>query len=105
MLGGGLFALGGSSWRIGVDPDERTELVTDGIFRFSRNPIYVFMVVAWLGFGLLSRPRPDQGELAGFRPPSPAIRPASARTAAKPRPKASANPRSSGPPTAGIGIS
>jgi protein-S-isoprenylcysteine O-methyltransferase Ste14 len=43
----------GASWRIGVDPSERTELVTGGVFRFSRNPIYTFMVVAWLGFALL----------------------------------------------------
>lgn len=43
----------GASWRIGVDPDERTELVTDGVFRLSRNPIYTFMIVAWLGFALL----------------------------------------------------
>jgi protein-S-isoprenylcysteine O-methyltransferase Ste14 len=43
----------GASWRIGVDPGERTELVTDGLFSLSRNPIYLFMVVAWLGFGIL----------------------------------------------------
>jgi protein-S-isoprenylcysteine O-methyltransferase Ste14 len=43
----------GSSWRIGVDPGERTELVTGGLFRHSRNPIYAFMVLAWIGFGLL----------------------------------------------------
>jgi protein-S-isoprenylcysteine O-methyltransferase Ste14 len=43
----------GSSWRIGVDPAERTELVTTGLFRHSRNPIYLFMVIAWVGFGLL----------------------------------------------------
>jgi protein-S-isoprenylcysteine O-methyltransferase Ste14 len=43
----------GPSWRIGVDPAERTELVTGGIFRFCRNPIYTFMVVAWVGFALL----------------------------------------------------
>ena len=43
----------GASWRIGVDPSERTELVTGGVFRLSRNPIYTFMIVAWLGFALL----------------------------------------------------
>lgn len=43
----------GSSWRIGVDPEERTDLVTGGVFRFCRNPIYTFMVVAWVGFALL----------------------------------------------------
>lgn len=29
----------GSSWRIGVDHDEQTELVTSGVFRLVRNPI------------------------------------------------------------------
>lgn len=43
----------GSSWRIGVDPAERTELVTGGVFRLCRNPIYTFMAIAWLGFALL----------------------------------------------------
>lgn len=43
----------GSSWRIGVDPEERTELVTGGIFNLCRNPIYTFMVIAWIGFALL----------------------------------------------------
>jgi len=43
----------GSSWRIGVDPDERTELVTGGIFSLCRNPIYTFMMIAWVGFALL----------------------------------------------------
>lgn len=43
----------GASWRIGVDPSERTELVTGGVFQLSRNPIYTFMIVAWLGFALL----------------------------------------------------
>lgn len=43
----------GSSWRIGVDPGERTELVTGGVFSLSRNPIYTFMVIAWIGLALL----------------------------------------------------
>ncbi len=43
----------GASWRIGVDESERTELVTDGVFALCRNPIYTFMVIAWLGFALL----------------------------------------------------
>lgn len=43
----------GSSWRIGVDPEERTELVTEGVFQLCRNPIYSFMITAWLGFALL----------------------------------------------------
>jgi protein-S-isoprenylcysteine O-methyltransferase Ste14 len=43
----------GDSWRIGVDQDERTELVTDGVFALVRNPIYSFMVIAWIGFALM----------------------------------------------------
>lgn len=43
----------GASWRIGVDPGERTELVTGGVFSLCRNPIYTFMVIAWIGFALL----------------------------------------------------
>ena len=29
------------SWRIGVDENEKTELITDGIYRFSRNPYFL----------------------------------------------------------------
>jgi protein-S-isoprenylcysteine O-methyltransferase Ste14 len=43
----------GSSWRIGVDPGESTDLVTGGVFALCRNPIYAFMIIAWLGFALL----------------------------------------------------
>ena len=43
----------GASWRIGVDPSERTELVTTGVFSLCRNPIYTFMVLAWIGLALL----------------------------------------------------
>jgi protein-S-isoprenylcysteine O-methyltransferase Ste14 len=43
----------GTSWRIGVDPEERTELVTGGVFQLCRNPIYTFMIIALAGFALL----------------------------------------------------
>ena len=43
----------GASWRIGVDPEETTELVTGGVFQLCRNPIYTFMIIAWAGFALL----------------------------------------------------
>lgn len=43
----------GASWRIGIDPDARTPLVTHGWYRWSRNPIYVFVVITFIGFALL----------------------------------------------------
>ncbi|HWO47822.1 MAG TPA: isoprenylcysteine carboxylmethyltransferase family protein [Solirubrobacterales bacterium] len=43
----------GSSWRIGVDPQERTELVTSGPFALVRNPIFSAMVPTALGLALL----------------------------------------------------
>jgi len=43
----------GSSWRIGVDERERTALVTGGLFRFVRNPIFTFMGVSQVGFVML----------------------------------------------------
>ena len=35
----------GASWRIGLDRDERTALVTRGPYRWIRNPIYSAMLV------------------------------------------------------------
>jgi protein-S-isoprenylcysteine O-methyltransferase Ste14 len=43
----------GSSWRIGVDPGERTALVVAGPFRLVRNPIFTAMVAATAGLALL----------------------------------------------------
>ena len=49
-LGTGVFILSAAtmrdSWRAGVSPTDKTELVTRGIYRFSRNP-------AFLGFDLV----------------------------------------------------
>ncbi|MBX9243608.1 isoprenylcysteine carboxylmethyltransferase family protein [Actinotalea ferrariae] len=39
----------GTSWRIGVDPAERTTLVTSGAFAIARNPIFTAMCVALAG--------------------------------------------------------
>jgi protein-S-isoprenylcysteine O-methyltransferase Ste14 len=39
----------GSSWRIGVDESQKTDLVTSGVFRFSRNPIYLGMAATLIG--------------------------------------------------------
>ena len=43
----------GESWRIGVDEQERTELVTSGPFAVVRNPIFAAMLPASLGLALL----------------------------------------------------
>lgn len=43
----------GASWRIGVDPDERTALVTSGPFGLVRNPIFAAMLPTALGLTLL----------------------------------------------------
>jgi protein-S-isoprenylcysteine O-methyltransferase Ste14 len=43
----------GDAWRIGVDPDECTELVTGGPFALVRNPIYSAMMPTVLGLVLM----------------------------------------------------
>jgi protein-S-isoprenylcysteine O-methyltransferase Ste14 len=42
----------GASWRIGIDTEHQTELVEQGLFRISRNPIFVGMRTALIGFFL-----------------------------------------------------
>ncbi|HET7570220.1 MAG TPA: isoprenylcysteine carboxylmethyltransferase family protein [Gammaproteobacteria bacterium] len=39
----------GSSFRVGIDADHPDQLVTTGVFAFSRNPIYVAFAVILLG--------------------------------------------------------
>ena len=43
----------GASWRVGIDEGARPGLVARGLYRYSRNPIYVAMLTALLGFALL----------------------------------------------------
>jgi len=43
----------GASWRIGLDPDEQTELVRSGLYRSIRNPIYTGMVLFGVGQALV----------------------------------------------------
>jgi len=43
----------GNSWRIGIDSAAKTSLVTRGVFRLSRNPIFLGMRVTLLGFFLI----------------------------------------------------
>lgn len=42
----------GSSWRIGIDSANRTDLVSKGLFKVSRNPIFLGMRIALAGFFL-----------------------------------------------------
>lgn len=39
----------GEAWRIGVDPAQRSKLIKHGIFRHSRNPIFLCMRGCFLG--------------------------------------------------------
>jgi protein-S-isoprenylcysteine O-methyltransferase Ste14 len=55
------FAMG-DAWRIGVDPAERTGLVTDGPFAVVRNPIYAAMIPSFTGIALLA---PNAVTIAG----------------------------------------
>ena len=50
-----LFALisFGKSWRIGIDENNSNELITNGMFKYSRNPIFLFMDLYFLGIMLI----------------------------------------------------
>ena len=43
----------GLNWRAGFNEQQRTELVTTGIYRFSRNPAFVAFDLLYLGFALI----------------------------------------------------
>lgn len=43
----------GTSWRIGVDPSERTELVSHGVFASIRNPIFTAMTITAFGLSAM----------------------------------------------------
>jgi protein-S-isoprenylcysteine O-methyltransferase Ste14 len=60
LSAGGIFATlvaqfaMGPAWRIGVDPSERTALITHGVFAKVRNPIYAAVIVTFAGIVLLA---------------------------------------------------
>jgi protein-S-isoprenylcysteine O-methyltransferase Ste14 len=56
----------GSSWRVGVDPSERTALRTEGPFRLVRNPIFSWMMLAAAGLALLVPNLASLGALAAL---------------------------------------
>lgn len=43
----------GNSWRIGIDTENETKLITHGVFRYSRNPIFLGMRVNLLSLFLI----------------------------------------------------
>ena len=42
-----------NSWRIGIDTEKKTELVTKGMFSISRNPIFLGIMIANIGLFLV----------------------------------------------------
>jgi protein-S-isoprenylcysteine O-methyltransferase Ste14 len=53
----------GTSWRVGVNPEETTGLVTSGPFTLVRNPVFSTTVVSFAGLTLLA---PNVVALIGF---------------------------------------
>lgn len=47
------YAAMGAGWRMGINPGEKTALVTRGPYRRVRHPIYLFQIVMLLGVWLL----------------------------------------------------
>jgi protein-S-isoprenylcysteine O-methyltransferase Ste14 len=41
-----------NSWRIGIDVNNKTELVTSGLFAYSRNPVFLGIMIANVGLFL-----------------------------------------------------
>lgn len=47
------FIASGKSWRVGIDKDNAGKLVTGGIFSITRNPIFVFIDMYFIGTFLI----------------------------------------------------
>ena len=43
----------GKAWRIGIDETNSNELITSGIFKYSRNPVFLFMDLYSIGIMLI----------------------------------------------------
>jgi protein-S-isoprenylcysteine O-methyltransferase Ste14 len=48
----------GQSWRIGIDDKRATDLITHGLFQYSRNPIFLSMRCALLAYAAMSPTTP-----------------------------------------------
>jgi len=44
----------GKSWRVGIDKDNPGKLITNGIFSLTRNPIFVFLDLYFIGTALIN---------------------------------------------------
>ena len=42
------------SWRVGIDSERKTELITEGLFSYSRNPIFLGMLLVLAGLFLVT---------------------------------------------------
>ncbi|WP_044239810.1 methyltransferase family protein [Flexithrix dorotheae] len=42
-----------SSWRIGIDYEEKTKLISHGLFKYSRNPVFLGILISYLGTFLI----------------------------------------------------
>jgi protein-S-isoprenylcysteine O-methyltransferase Ste14 len=43
----------GKAWRIGIDQNNSNDLITGGIFKYTRNPIFLFMDIYFMGITLV----------------------------------------------------
>jgi protein-S-isoprenylcysteine O-methyltransferase Ste14 len=43
-----------SSWRIGIDYGEKTKLISHGLFKYSRNPVFLGVLTSYLGIFLIT---------------------------------------------------
>ena len=43
----------GKSWRIGIDENDSSELIINGMFKYARNPIFLFMDLYFIGIMLV----------------------------------------------------
>lgn len=43
-----------NSWRLGIDEQEKLELITSGLFSITRNPIYLSLGISFIGFFLIA---------------------------------------------------
>ncbi|MEP0366235.1 MAG: methyltransferase [Cyclobacteriaceae bacterium] len=41
------------SWRIGIDYEDKTDLISHGLFKYSRNPIFLGVLISYLGTFLI----------------------------------------------------